>query len=403
MPSFAGPLLASTRVPWARAGLRGLPISPRMNRPMTPQQAQITPEQAQVVVEIKNQDRREQARWLILVALMAGALYLCWLMLAPFVGVLLWAAVFSYSFAGVHRRILERVHRPNLAAALSTLLVVLVIGLPMVLVAWAIIREIVPAIGMLQEAFLGILDPDAEVVGPAIQWLGERVDLPSARLQISEQLSGMSSAIATRSFGIVGGVLAFAIQALFVVFVMFYLFRDRNRQTRMILHRVSEVVTASINGVLVIAAIQGALGGLAFAALGLASAVIWGVVMIFLSLIPIAGAFIVWIPAAIYLAVTGAWIKALLLTLWGVFVISLVDNFLRPRLVGKRAKLHELFIFFAVLGGLQVFGLVGIVLGPVILAVALSLFESFRHPDLGGSNTATDMFIPEDNPYRARD
>jgi len=155
--------------------------------------------------------------------------------------------------------------------------------------------------------------------------------------------------------------------------------------------------------VLVIAAIQGTLGGLAFAALGLPSALVWGAVMIFLSLIPIAGAFVIWIPAAIYLAATGSYIKALLLTVWGGVVISLVDNFLRPRLVGKRAKLHELFIFFAVLGGLHVFGLVGLVLGPVVLAIALSLFETFRHPDASSSHTATDMYLPDDSPHRVRD
>lgn len=105
--------------------------------------------------------------------------------------------------------------------------------------------------------------------------------------------------------------------------------------------------------------------------------------MIFLSLIPIAGAFVVWIPAVLYLAATGAWVKAVLLLVAGLF-ISLLDNVLRPRLIGKRARLHELFIFFSVLGGLHLFGLIGLVLGPVVLAIALSLFEAFRHP---GPNT----------------
>jgi predicted PurR-regulated permease PerM len=365
----------------------------------------------------RGHDRRQQARWLILIASMAGALYLCWLMLAPFVNVLMWAAVLTFSFAPVHRRILARTGKPNLSAGLATLFVMFVIGVPMVLVTWAIVREIVPAVGMLQSAFVGLLDPDSRTSGPMVRWLGEHVDLPRLRLQISEQLGTMGSAIASRTVGIVGDVVLIVVQALFVVFVMFYLFRDgkivrdalasaiplRNRETRVILARVSEVVGASINGVLVIATIQGTLGGLAFAVLGLPSAPLWGVVMIFLSLIPIAGAFVIWIPAAIYLAVTGSWIKALLLTLFGVFVISLVDNFLRPRLVGKRAKLHELFIFFAVLGGLHVFGLIGLVLGPVVLAIALSLFETFRHPDASSSLTSADMFLPDDSPYRVRD
>ena len=373
----------------------------------------MTPEQSEAA-ETKNVDRRDQARWLILLGSMIGALYVCWLMLVPFVNVLLWAGVLTLSFAPVNRRILARTGKPNLSAALSTLFVVFVIGVPMGLVAWAIIREIGPAITMVQSAFVTFLDPDS--AGPAMQWLGEHVDLPSTRVRISEQLAAMGSQVAGRTMGIVGDVLSVFIQALFIVFVMFYLFRDgkmireamasaiplRNRETRVILSRVTEVVGASVSGVLVIAAIQGTLGGLAFAALGLPSALVWGAVMIFLSLIPIAGAFVIWIPAAIYLAATGSWIKAILLTVWGGVVISLVDNFLRPRLVGKRAKLHELFIFFAVLGGLHVFGLVGLVLGPVVLAIALSLFETFRHPD-ASSQTATDMFLPDDSPYRVRE
>jgi predicted PurR-regulated permease PerM len=376
----------------------------------------MTPEQTEAAGH-KNMDRRDQARWLILLASMAGALYLCWLMLVPFVNVLLWAGVLTLTFMPVHLRLLRRTGKPNLTAAISTLFVVFVIGVPMGLVAWAIIREIVPAIAMVQGAFATFLDPNATTAGPAMRWLGEHVDLPRARLQINGQLGAMSSEIAGRSMGIVGGILGVFIQALFVVFVMFYLFRDgkmirdamasaiplRNRETRVILGRVSEVVGASVNGVLVIAAIQGTLGGVAFAALGLPSAIVWGAVMIFLSLIPIAGAFVIWIPAAIYLAVTGSYIKAIILTLWGGVVISLVDNFLRPRLVGKRAKLHELFIFFAVLGGLHVFGLVGLVLGPVVLAIALSLFETFRHPDASSSMTATDMVLPSDSPYRVRE
>jgi len=366
--------------------------------------------------EARHLDRSEQARWLILLACMAGALYVCWLMLEPFVSVLLWAAVLALTFAPVHARILRRTKRPNLGAALATLLVVFVIGVPLGLLTWAIVREIVPAIGMVQVAFAELLDPASPRTGPVMRWLGEHVDLPHVRLQIVEKLGAMSSEIARWSMGFVGDVLRTFIQSLFVVFVLFYLFRDgkivrqalagaiplRSRETRMILGRVREVVGASVNGVLVIAAIQGTLGGVAFAALGLPSAILWGTAMVFLSLIPVAGAFMVWIPAAIYLAVTGAWIKALLLTLGGVFVISLVDNFLRPRLVGKRAKLHELFIFFAVLGGLQVFGLIGLVLGPVVLAIALSLFETFSHP-VADSSATSELVLPADSPYLERE
>jgi predicted PurR-regulated permease PerM len=100
--------------------------------------------------------------------------------------------------------------------------------------------------------------------------------------------------------------------------------------------------------------------------------------MFLLSTIPMAGAAIVWVPAAIYLAATGHWGKAIFLTAWGAIVIGLIDNLLRPKLVGQRAKLHELIIFFAVLGGLQVFGVLGLFVGPVVAAIALALLEVFH-------------------------
>lgn len=355
--------------------------------------------------EDTTRDRRDQARWIILLATLAGAFYLCWLMLKPFIGVLLWAAVLTMSFDPIHRRLLDRTKSPNLSAMLACLFVVLAIGVPAGLLTWAIIHELTPAVMSVEAGMSGLLDPNSPISGPAIAWLGEHVDLAQLRAQVTEQVGGIGTALASRTIGIVGGVLGTFIQGVFVVFVMFYLFRDgkqvraalssaiplRHRQTYGIFMRTREVVGASVYGVLVISVIQGALGGVAFYALGLPSAVLWSVAMMFLSLIPLTGAFIVWIPAAIFLAVSGAWIKATLLTLWGVFVIGLIDNFLRPKLVGERAKLHELFIFFAVLGGLQVFGLLGIVLGPVVLAIALALFDAFRHPDSTASSTMLVM------------
>jgi predicted PurR-regulated permease PerM len=132
--------------------------------------------------------------------------------------------------------------------------------------------------------------------------------------------------------------------------------------------------------------VQGTLGGLAFAALGLPSPVVWGVVMFFLSMVPMVGSSVIWVPAAIYLAITGHYGKAVALALWGALVIGVVDNILRPKLVGERARLHELLIFFSVLGGLQIWGPLGLVLGPVMIAITIALFEIFKRmePDSTG-------------------
>jgi predicted PurR-regulated permease PerM len=119
-------------------------------------------------------------------------------------------------------------------------------------------------------------------------------------------------------------------------------------------------------------------------------------------MIPMLGSFIVWVPAAIYLALTGHWVSAVILTAWGALVIGSIDNFLRPKLVGERTRLHELLVFFSVLGGLQLFGVIGIVLGPVIVAITIALLDVLRHVDAAGAPTpARDTLIEEQSQLRA--
>jgi predicted PurR-regulated permease PerM len=342
-------------------------------------------------------ERPIQARWIALLVATAIALYLCWLMLQPFVNVLAWAIVLVVIFYPVHRRLLARTRRPATSALLSSLLVIFVILAPLALISFMLFNQLSGVADNLQANITSLLDPNSPVTGPVLRWLGQYVNIEQFRSQefILERLRGMSGAIAGRTLGFVGGVVGVIVQVFFVIFTMYYLFRDGERisqalpnvlpleraQSAIILERTRSVISASLYGVLVIAIIQGTLGGLAFWALGIPSPVVWAVVMTFLSMIPMAGSFIVWVPAAIYLAVTGHWAKALMLVAWGALVIGTVDNFLRPKLVGEKTKLHELFIFFSVLGGLHVFGVVGIVLGPVVLAITLALLDVFRHAE----------------------
>ncbi len=340
---------------------------------------------------------RIQSRWLALLAATVAGLYLCWLMLLPFINVLAWAAVLVVVFYPVHRRLVERTKRPATSAIISCLLVIFVILLPLSLITLALVREVSGAAQGLQNNISAFLDPNSPVAGRIFGWLGKYVDIEQLRnpQSIQEHIQQAIGAVAKRTLGLVGGALGVVVQVFFIIFTMYYLFRDGAKivnllpgvlplergQSAEIISRTREVISASVNGVLVIAAIQGALGAVAFFALGLPSALVWGVVMTFLSLIPVAGAFIVWIPAAIFLALTGHWVKAALLVAWGALVIGSVDNFLRPKLVGERTKLHELFIFFSVLGGLDVFGILGLVLGPVVLAITLALLDVMRHAD----------------------
>ncbi|HEV2798863.1 MAG TPA: AI-2E family transporter [Pyrinomonadaceae bacterium] len=342
-------------------------------------------------------ERRIQPRWIALLAATVIALYLCWLMLLPFINVLAWATVLVVVFYPVHRRLVARTGRPATSALISCLLVIFVILIPLSLITLALVREFTHAVQGVQSQLSAYLDPNSGFIGRLLGWFGNYVDFEQLRnpQSIQEHVQQVAGAVAQRTLGLVGGALGVVVQIFFIIFTMYYLFRDgakimhalpdvlplERAQSEEIFARTRDVISASVNGVLVIAAIQGALGALAFFVLKVPSALVWGVVMTFLSLIPMAGAFIVWIPAAIFLAVTGHWVKAALLVAWGLFVIGTVDNFLRPKLVGERTKLHELFIFFSVLGGLQVFGVLGLVVGPVVLAITLALLDVMRHAD----------------------
>ena len=348
-------------------------------------------------------ERKRQVRWIALIAVTAIALYLCWLMIKPFVGVLGWATVLVICFYPVHKIIERRLKRSSLSALLSCVLVILTILVPVVLLTIAVVRELSGAVQNLQAALAYVMDPNSPVTGRVLSWLSQYVNIEELRSQeyLLEQIKAKSGAIAGQTLGLLGGLVGVIIQMIFVIFTMYYLFRDGDKiftavrdalpvdrdQATAIMTRTREVIGASVYGVFIIAIIQGMLGGMAFWVLGLPSAMVWGVAMIFLSMIPMLGAFVVWVPAAIYLAITGHPVKAILLVLWGTLVIGMIDNFLRPKLVGERTKLHELFVFFAVLGGLQVFGVLGIVLGPVVLAITMALIDVFKAIDRSAKST----------------
>lgn len=343
-----------------------------------------------------------------LLAALLIALYVCWLIFQPFFNVLLWAAVLAVVFYPMHRRIRAETRKPTLAAAISTLMVILLILLPLTFVTVAVIGELTDAAVRFQASDHQWTLPPA--ISRAVELAGRYVDIPQidrtrATAFLADRLQTWGAALASSTLLIVGGAVGAVTQMLLVVFTLFYFFRDGEHirqaafemaplqrvQWQDIITRTKDVIAATVYGVLVIAAIQGVLGTFIFSVLGLPSPLLWGVVMFFLSMIPMAGAFLVWAPAALFLALSGSYGKAAVLVGWGILVIGSIDNVLSPRLVGRRARLHELLIFFAVLGGLQVFGVLGLVLGPVVVAMTLALVEMVRQAGRPPSET-----LPED-------
>jgi predicted PurR-regulated permease PerM len=334
--------------------------------------------------------RRYSESWIALLAVTALALYLCWLIVEPFVQVLLWATVLAIITHPLQRFWRRRGWGPNLGAMATTLLVVLAVLLPLTLLTLAMVRQAVGAADGLQRFAQTLLDPQSEIYRFADRY----VDLDQLRDRqfLAERAKALTGTIATRTLGFVGGIFGVILHIVFVLFTLFYLVRDgdwilpavrdslplERDEADLVIARTHEVISGSIYGVLVIAAIQGTLGGLAFWALGLPSPLLWGMAMFLLSMVPLVGSSLIWAPAALYLLATGAWGRGLFLIIWGAAVIGTVDNLLRPRLVGERTRLHELVVFFSVLGGLQVFGILGLVVGPVVVALTFSLIDVIR-------------------------
>jgi predicted PurR-regulated permease PerM len=337
-----------------------------------------------------------RARWIAAMAATAVALYLCWLMLKPFVVVLEWATVLVIVFYPVHKRLAKKIHRPGLRSLLSCLLVIVVVLLPLTFLILTLATELAGTAQTFPEQVVPFLDSQSPRTARFLAWLQQHVNFSpeQSRQFLVEQARNTMNALLDRSVGFVGNILSTIVKAFFVVFTMYYLFRDGDKivkalpdvmplkrsQSEAILARTGQVISASVYGVVTIAMIQGILGGLAFWILGVPSPTLWAVIMTFICMIPIAGSFFVWIPVAIFLGLTGHWTKALLMVLWGALVISTIDNFLRPKLMRQYTKLHELLVFFSVLGGMRVFGLLGIVMGPVVLALTIGLLNTFKPP-----------------------
>lgn len=336
----------------------------------------------------------DQARWIAVLAATALALYLCWLMLRPFIGVLAWAVVLVIVFYPVHHRLKNRLRRPGLSALLSCVLVVLLAVLPLTVLTVAVAEELSSAVPNLPSQMSNVMNPETSVLGRVSGWIEGRFGIDTTRSQefMVQQLQRVGQSVLGLSLNLAGNIATGIVKAFFVVFTMYYLFRDGDRivsklpaalplspeQSEAIISRTREVVSASVYGIVVIAAFQGLLGGLAFWILGIPSPLLWAVLMTFVCMIPVLGSFLVWLPLAIYLFLNGHWTKAILLVVWGALVISTIDNLLRPKWMKNQTRLHELLVFFSVLGGISVFGLLGIVLGPVVLAITLGLLHTFR-------------------------
>jgi predicted PurR-regulated permease PerM len=331
---------------------------------------------------------------LLALVLVASALFA--LILWPFFGAVCWSVFIAIVFWPMHRHFLHRSHhRPNMAAAGSLTVVLLIVILPLTLLAASITQEASVFVEKLRSGeiqfsvyFQRLLQALPEWARGMLQRFGMG-DLQLMQQKILAAIGASGQALTSRVVGIGQVTLDFVVAFFVMLYVLFFLFRDGDRlaqsvarsiplnpqHTRRLLAQFATVVRATVKGNIVVALIQGALGSLAFWFLGLPGAVLWGAVMALLSLLPAVGAALVWIPVALYYFFAGEIVKGVGLTIWGALVIGLVDNFLRPILVGRDTRLPDYLVLVATLGGIVVFGLNGFVIGPVIAAVFLVSWE----------------------------
>lgn len=345
---------------------------------------------------------RERALVIVLAFATALAFYICYRLARPFLPALAWALALAVVAHPLHEWIARRTGRANLAAGLAVIIVAVVLIAPTVFVARRLAREALTGAQTIrakveEEGWHSRIETDARLA-PLVAWIEGQLDLTG-------EIQRLTSNITARVSSFIAGSIWALAELLITLFALFFFFRDRrvilnalrslvplsDAETDEVFTRVADTVYATIYGTLVVAVVQGILGGLMFWWLGLPAPLLWGTVMALLAVVPILGTFIVWIPAAIYLALTGSWGKALILAVWGGLVVSLIDNLLYPVLVGKRLRLHTLPIFIAIVGGLFLFGGAGLILGPVTLALTVALVDVWRRRTAGGRTAETGI------------
>jgi len=329
------------------------------------------------------------------------SIYLLYLILAPFLSSIIWAILLAMVFYPLFQRLQRLLKKKEvLSVLLMTLLVLIVIILPFSLLMASLAGEVVDLYHQVEEMIkTGQLQTYIEGMEeiPIFKWilagLGQHIDFSQANPLplLLKNLNQISTFIFNQTTTLLKGFSSFVVGFFFTLLSLYYFFKDGShlfarlkeivplpsKERDLLIQRFRDMIYATIYGGLLIAMIQGLLGGLSFWVLGLPSPIFWGTAMALLSFIPIGGTALIWVPAAIILLIEGAVLKGLLLLGMGVFVISMVDNLLRPFFISTRTNIHPLLLFFAVLGGVQAFGLIGFVAGPLVATLFLTLIEIY--------------------------
>lgn len=333
------------------------------------------------------------------------------LVVAPFLAAILWAVIAAILFVPLHHRLLRRMPgRPNGSALLTLLLIVAMVIVPAIILMLSLVQEATDFYGRVQSGAINFADlfqrfqaalPDWAAAG--LRRLG-LTDFETAADRLGTGIAASFQTLASQAFQIGQGAFSFIVSLGVMLYLTFFLIRDGERLTERLMEatplRPAQrqalfrqfvlVIRATIKGSIVVAIVQGLIGGVVFWLIDIRGAILWGVLMGAFSLLPAVGTGIVWVPIAIYLLATGAIWQAIVLIFCGVFVIGLVDNILRPILVGRDTRMPDYVVLITTLGGLELFGFNGIIVGPVIAALFIAIWNIVTDARLGDDLAAAD-------------
>jgi len=333
-------------------------------------------------------------------ALLSLILYGAFLILTPFLTAITWAVILAILVYPLYAGLLQLMRG---RATLAAITVIVVITLIVILPGVELVRFLADETVSLVQSVRSLLDEGGKQEWLAKPWVQEVLgwwNMVSFRLVdfkinwkelLVQGAQSSSTFLVTQVKGIAQNVLAFTINFIIALFTLFFVLRDgaeflsrvqrllpmdREHQERL-LRNVVDAVTAVVHGTLVVATVQGLLAGLAYWALGVPFAALWGVVTAFAALLPVGGSTMVTVPASIYLFLQGETVRGLILLIWSLGVVGMVDNILKPLLIGNRLGVPVLFLFFGILGGLALFGALGIILGPAVFALLRALLDLY--------------------------
>lgn len=322
--------------------------------------------------------------------------YLVFLIVEPFLVPLAWSAVLAIFFSPLHARV-EKFLKPTPAALVSTLGVTFLLIVPALVVTAYTARQAVDASARAQSV---LTHQNSSAADRAESWLKSKLPASMQDVDLSEQVrQGAEKAaayLAGKLTGLLKNLVTFFVDLFLMLFALFFMFREGHEVVHGVRHLLPfeseiqsemleesrELIFASVAVALVIALMQGALGGLAFTLVGISSPLFWAVLIAFFSLVPVVGAALIWVPAAAWIGLNGHWGKAIVILAFCGGIAGIADNLVRPLLLRNRTRLNELLLFISVLGGIEVFGLLGIVAGPTIMAAAMGVFRVYmEHRD----------------------